>query len=54
VKLLSIMRGIEVNAVILGGITFRSFNFINPQIIDVKTGGPIIVYSGVKPDNDAC
>lgn len=53
VKLLSLMRGIEVDAVILGGITFGGFNVINPQIIHAKTGVPIIVYSGVKPDNDA-
>jgi endonuclease V-like protein UPF0215 family len=53
VKPLSIMKGIEVDAVILEGITFGGFNVINPQIIHVKTGVPIIVYSGVKPDNDA-
>jgi len=74
VKLLSMMRGIEVDAVILGGITFGGFNVINPRVVDAvilggitfggfnlinpriihaETGVPIIVYSGVKPDNDA-
>ncbi len=52
-KLLSLMRGIEVAAVILGGITFGGFNVINPRTIHDETGVPIIVYSGVKPDNDA-
>ena len=52
-KLLSMMRGIEVDAVILGGITFGGFNVINPRTIHAETGVPIIVYSGVKPDNDA-
>ncbi len=53
VKLLSMMRGIEIDAVILGGITFGGFNVINPRVIHAETGVPIIVYSGVKPDNDA-
>ncbi len=52
-KLLSLMRGIEVDAVILGGITFGGFNVINPRVIHAETGVPIIVYSGVKPDNVA-
>ncbi len=52
-KLLSMMRGIEVDAVILGGITFGGFNVINPRTIHAETGAPVIVYSGVKPDNDA-
>ena len=52
-KLLSMMRGIEVEAVILGGITFGGFNVINPRVIHTITGAPIIVYSGVKPDKDA-
>jgi endonuclease V-like protein UPF0215 family len=52
-KLLAMMRKIEVDAVILGGITFGGFNVIDPQAILAKTGVPVIVYSGVKPDNDA-
>ncbi len=52
-KLLSMIRGLEVDAIILGGITFGGFNVIDPRIIHDETGVPIIVYSGVKPDNDA-
>ena len=52
-KLRSMMRGIEIEAVILGGITFGGFNIINPWVIHAETGVPIIVYLGVRPDNDA-
>jgi len=52
-KLLGVMRGIELDAVILGGITFGGFNVIDPRVIHDETGVPLIVYSGVKPDNDA-
>ena len=52
-KLLSMMRGIGVDAVILGGITFGGFNVLDPRVIHAETGVPIIIYSGVKPDNDA-
>jgi endonuclease V-like protein UPF0215 family len=52
-KLLAMMRKIEVDAVILGGVTFGGFNVIDPRIIHHETGASVIVYSGVKPDNDA-
>ena len=52
-KLLSLMRGIDVEVVILGGITFGGFNVVDPRVIHGETGVSIIVYSGVKPDNDA-
>ncbi len=52
-KLVSLMKGLVVDAVILGGITFGGFNVIDPNIIHSNTGLPVIVYSGVKPDNDA-
>ena len=52
-KLLSMIRGIDFEAVILGGITFGGFNVINPRIIHAETEVPIIIYSSVKPDNDA-
>jgi endonuclease V-like protein UPF0215 family len=52
-KLLGMMRKIEVDAVILGGVTFGGFNIIDPRVIHHETEVPIIVYSGVKPNNDA-
>lgn len=51
-KLLGIMEGVDVEAVILGGITFAGFNIVNPWSILEKAGTPVVVYSGVKPDND--
>jgi endonuclease V-like protein UPF0215 family len=51
-KLLAMMRKIEVDAVILGGVTFGGFNVIDPRVIHHETGVPVIVYSGVKPDSD--
>ena len=51
-KLLYIMEGIEVEVVILGGIAYGGFNIINPRIIHTETGLPIIVYLGVRPDNE--
>ena len=52
-KILKILDNLTVEAVILGGITFAGFNIIDPSIIFNETGLPVIVYSGVEPDNDA-
>lgn len=52
-KLLSMLEGIEVDAVILGGITFAGFNIVDPRVILEERGFPVIVYSGTKPDNEA-
>ena len=52
-KLLSLIRGSEAEAVILGGITFAGFNIVDPSRIFDETGIPVIVYSGKKPDNQS-
>lgn len=52
-KLLKMLEGVDVDAVVLGGITFAGFNVIDPRIIHEETGLPVIVYSGVEPDNEA-
>lgn len=50
-RLLEIMDGLELDAVILGGITFAGFNMVDPfRVFDEKMV-PLIVYSGVRPDN---
>ncbi len=36
-----------------GGSVFWGFNVINPRIIHAETEVPMIIYSRVKPDNDA-
>lgn len=51
-KLLSMIDGMNLNAVILGGITFAGFNIINPNKILNDMGIPVIVYSGNQPNNE--
>ena len=46
-KLLSMIRWIDVEAVILRGITLGDFNVINPRIIHAETEVPIIIYPSV-------
>jgi len=50
-RLLEIMDGLDLDAVILGGITFAGFNVVDPFRVFEETMVPLIVYSGVKPDN---
>lgn len=52
-KLLGMLHGIDVEVVVLGGITFAGFNLIDPSNIFNELGMPVIVYSGEEPDNDA-
>ncbi|UCD45257.1 MAG: DUF99 family protein [Candidatus Bathyarchaeota archaeon] len=50
-ELLRMSSGVKADAVILGGITFAGFNVMDPFRINGETGIPVIVYSGVRPDN---
>ncbi len=52
-RLLEIMDGLDLDTVILGGITFAGFNVMDPFTMFDETMVPIIVYSGVKPDNES-
>jgi len=51
-RLLEILEGVDVDAIILGGITFAGFNMVDPTAVNRATGVPVIVYSGKKPDNE--
>jgi endonuclease V-like protein UPF0215 family len=51
-KLLSILNGVDSDAIILGGITFAGFNIIDPHEIFREKEIPVIVYSGKKPNNE--
>jgi hypothetical protein len=51
-RLIGILEGVEVDAIILGGITFAGFNIVDPKIIFQSGGMPLIVFSGKKPDNE--
>lgn len=50
-KLSEMLCGLDVEAVILGGITFAGFNIVDPPAILHDTGIPVIVYSGKRPDS---
>jgi endonuclease V-like protein UPF0215 family len=50
-KLLKLLRGLEIDVIILGGATFAGFNIIDPKKIFNETDIPLIIYSGVKPNN---
>ena len=50
-KLSEMLGGLDVEAVILGGITFAGFNIIDPRVILHDTGIPVVVYSGKRPDS---
>ena len=52
-RLLEVMHGFDLDAVILGGITFAGFNLVDPFRVFNETMVPLIVYSGVKPDNQS-
>ena len=51
-RLLELLEGVDVDAIILGGITFAGFNMVDPAEVNSATGVPVIVYSGKKPDNE--
>jgi endonuclease V-like protein UPF0215 family len=52
VRLLELLEGVEVDGIILGGITFAGFNMVDPVVVNRATGFPVIVYSGKNPDNE--
>ena len=51
-KLLNLLDGVDADALLLGGITFGGFNMVDPRKIFQKSGIPVIIYSGTKPDNE--
>ena len=51
--LLTLLNNIEIEALILGGVTFGGFNVVYTEKVYNETGIPIIVFSAEKPDVQA-
>jgi len=51
--LLNMLTGLEVDAVILGGVTFAGFNVVDVERVYRETGVPVIVFSTDRPDVEA-
>ncbi|MFH2111457.1 MAG: DUF99 family protein [Candidatus Bathyarchaeota archaeon] len=51
--LLNMLSGLDVDAIILGGVTFGGFNVADVEQIHRATDTPIIVFSTERPDVEA-
>lgn len=51
--LLGWLRVVQVECIMLGGITFAGFNIVDVGRVHDETGLPVVVYSGKKPDNES-
>lgn len=51
--LLNMLSGLEVDAIILGGVTFGGFNVADVEQIYRATDTPLIVFSAERPDMEA-
>jgi endonuclease V-like protein UPF0215 family len=52
-NLLRILKKIEVDVAILGGITFGGFNIVDAELLNIETGIPMIVFTADEPKNFA-
>jgi endonuclease V-like protein UPF0215 family len=52
-KLLDMLSGLRVDAVILGGVTFAGFNVVDVECVNSGSGVPVIVFSAERPDAEA-
>ena len=51
--LLDMLSGLEIDAVILGGVTFAGFNVVDVERVNGETSVPVIVFSAERPDAEA-
>lgn len=51
-RLLDLMKGMQLDAVILGGVTFAGFNVMDVHRLHRETDVPIIIYIAMKPNQD--
>jgi endonuclease V-like protein UPF0215 family len=52
-KLLDMLSGLRVDAVILGGVTFAGFNVVDVECVNREAHVPVIVFSSEPPDAEA-
>ena len=52
-RLLEMLSGLRVDAVILGGITFAGFNVVDVERVNSDSRVPVIVFSAERPDTEA-
>ena len=50
-KLVSMLRGLSFDAIMLAGVSFAGFNLIDPVFIFEVFSKPVIVVSRTRPDN---
>ena len=51
-RLLDLMEGLQLDAVILGGVTFAGFNVMDVHRVYRETDVPVIVYIAASPNPD--
>jgi hypothetical protein len=52
-NLLSVLETIDVDVIILGGVTFAGFNIVNIRRLYLTSKIPVIVFISGKPDSEA-
>jgi len=52
-NIVNILRGWEMDVIILGGATFAGFNVVDVEYVYKELGKPVIVYMSEYPDMDA-
>lgn len=52
-QLVQMLRKIDFDVVMLGGVSFAGFNLVDPVEVSEKFGAPVIVISRRKPNNVA-
>jgi len=50
-NLLKMIRNMNYDVIILGGISFAGFNLVDAKKVNLLTGKPVIIYMGKRPDS---
>ena len=49
--LLGMLRGLDSDVVLLGGVSFAGFNVVDVRRLNEELHIPVVIYSGVQPDS---